>query len=215
MIRLSSRFRMGVPWAMLLAVVLVVFVAVQAVQAENRPGTLLRETVDQLLDEFSNNRPKYDADKCQLYSVVNRLVLPLFAIEKITRLILGKHFKATSPEMRNRFSRAFMEMLIRTYATSMFEYTDQELVLDPPETLEFDKSAGLALLRHRVPVSGQAPVLVDYALRRTTDGRWQILDIKIDHISLVLTYRLQYDHMIRKKGFELLLFSLEKKVEDC
>ena len=97
----------------------------------------------------------------------------------------------------------------------MFEYTDQELVLKAPESLEFDKSAGTALLRHRVPVSGQSPVLVDYALRRTTDGRWQILDIKIDHISLVLTYRLQYDHMIRKKGFELLLFMLEKKVEDC
>ena len=215
MTRLFNRFGMCVPWTMLLAVMLVVFVAAQPAQAEQRPGTLLRETVDQLLNELSNNRPKYETDKCQLYSVVNRLVLPLFAIDKINRLILGKHFKAVSPQMRNRFSRAFMEMLIRTYATAMFEYTDQELVLKPPESLEFDKSAGTALLRHRVPVSGQAPVLVDYVLRRTTDGHWQILDIKIDHISLVLTYRLQYDHMIRKKGFELLLFTLEKKVEDC
>ena len=128
MTRLFNRFGMCVPWTMLLAVMLVVFVAAQPAQAEQRPGTLLRETVDQLLDELSNNRPKYEADKCQLYSVVNRLVLPLFAIDKINRLILGKHFKAVSPQMRNRFSRAFMEMLIRTYATAMFEYTDQELV---------------------------------------------------------------------------------------
>ena len=195
---------MSVPWAMLMAVMLVVLVAVQPVHAENRPGTLLRETVDQLFDELSNNRSRYDADKCQLYSIVNRLVRPLFAIDKVA-----------SPDMRNRFSRAFMEMLIRTYAISMFEYTDQELALNPPETLEFDKSGGIALLRHRVPVSGQAPVLVDYALRRTTDNQWQVLDIKIDHISLVWTYRLQYDHMIRNKGFEPLLFALEKKVEDC
>ena len=131
MTRLFNRFGMCVPWTMLLAVMLVVFVAAQPAQAEQRPGTLLRETVDQLLDELSNNRPKYEADKCQLYSVVNRLVLPLFAIDKINRLILGKHFKAVSPQMRNRFSRAFMEMLIRTYATAMFEYTDQELVLKP------------------------------------------------------------------------------------
>ncbi|MDP6317734.1 MAG: ABC transporter substrate-binding protein, partial [Pseudomonadales bacterium] len=93
-------------WTMLLAVMLVVFVAAQPVQAEQRPDTLLRETVDQLLDELSNNRQQFEDDKCQLYSVVNRLVLPLFAIDKITRLILGKHFKAVSPEMRNRFSRA-------------------------------------------------------------------------------------------------------------
>ena len=48
--------------------------------------------------------------------------------------------------------------------------------------------------------------------------RWldfQILDIKIDHISLVITYRLQYDSMIRKKGFDLFLFALEKKIEEC
>ena len=213
--RLYNLLGISTPVIVLSAVMLVVSLASQPARAEQLPDTFLRETVEQLLDELRSNRPKYEADKCQLYSVVNRLVLPLFAIDKINRLILGKHFKAVSPQMRNRFSRAFMEMLIRTYATAMFEYTDQELVLKPPESLEFDKSAGTALLRHRVPVSGQAPVLVDYVLRRTTDGHWQILDIKIDHISLVLTYRLQYDHMIRKKGFELLLFTLEKKVEDC
>jgi len=50
---------------------------------------------------------------------------------------------------------------------------------------------------------------------RTTEDHWKILDIKIDHISLVITYRLQYDHMIRKKGIELVLYTLEKKIEDC
>ena len=215
MTRLFNRFGMCVPWTMLLAVMLVVFVAAQPAQAEQRPGTLLRETVDQLLDELSNNRPKYEADKCQLYSLVNDLVLPQFAIDKTVRLILGKHFKAANPEMRSRFTDAFMEMMIRTYATAMFEYTEQGLVPPPPEILELNESAGTVLLRQRVPVSGQAPVLVDYVMWRSKGGHWRILDIRIDHISLVMAYRLQYDHMIRKKGFELLLFTLEKKVEDC
>ena len=213
--RLYNLLEIATSVIVLSAVMLVASLASQPARAEQPPDTFLRETVEQLLDELRSNRPKYEADKCQLYSLVNDLVLPQFAIDKTVRLILGKHFKAASPEMRSRFTDAFMKMMIRTYATAMFEYTDQELVLKPPESLEFDKSAGTALLRHRVPVSGQAPVLVDYVLRRTTDGHWQILDIKIDHISLVLTYRLQYDHMIRKKGFELLLFTLEKKVEDC
>ena len=197
------------------AVMLVVSVAAQPAQAEQQPDTLLRETIEQLLDELRSNRPKYEADKCQLYSLVNDLVLPQFAVDKTVRLILGKHFKAASPEMRSRFTDAFMEMMIRTYATSMFEYTEQGFVPPPPEILELNESAGTALLRQRVPVSGQPPVLVDYVMWRNKNGHWRILDISIDHISLVMAYRLQYDSMIRKKGFDLFLFALEKKIEDC
>ena len=206
---------MRIPRIVLPAVILVVFISAQPAQAEQQPDTLLRGTIEQLLDELRSNRSEYEADKCQLYSMVRNIVLPQFWVDKIVRIILGKHFKEASPEMRSRFSDAFMEMMIRTYATAMFEYTEQGLVPPPPEILEKDEPAGTALLRQRVPVSGQAPVLVDYDMRRTTDDHWQILDIKIDNISLVITYRLQYDHMIRKKGIELVLYTLEKKNEDC
>tara|TARA_B100001079_G_C16403757_1_gene512674 strand:- start:2447 stop:3094 length:648 start_codon:yes stop_codon:yes gene_type:complete len=212
---LSNSFRMRMPRIVLSAVILVVFISVQPAQAEQQPDTLLRGTIEQLLDELRSNRSEYEADKCQLYSMVRNIVLPQFWVNKIVRIILGKHFKAASPEIQSRFSDAFMEMMIRTYATAMFEYTEEGLVPPPPEILEMDEGAGTALLRQRVPVSGQAPVLVDYDMRRTTDDHWKILDIKIDHISLVITYRLQYDHMIRKKGIELVLYTLEKKNEDC
>ena len=212
---LSNSFRMRMPRFVLSAVILVVFISAQPAQAEQQPDTLLRGTIEQLLDELGSNRSEYEADKCQLYSMVRNIVLPQFWVNKIVRIILGKHFKAASPEIQSRFSDAFMEMMIRTYATAMFEYTEEGLVPPPPEILEMDEGAGTALLRQRVPVSGQAPVLVDYDMRRTTDDHWKILDIKIDHISLVITYRLQYDHMIRKKGIELVLYTLEKKNEDC
>ena len=215
MIRLPNRFRMCVPWVMLLAVMLVVSLASQPARAEQQPDTLLRETIEQLLDELRSNRPKYEADKCQLYSLVNDLVLPQFAIDKTVRLILGKHFKAASPEMRSRFTDAFMKMMIRTYATAMFEYTEQGLVPPPPEILELNEAAVTVLLRQRVPVAGQAPVLVDYVMWRSKDDHWRILDIRIDHISLVMAYRLQYDPMVKAKGLEALIHRLETKIEDC
>ena len=196
-------------------VMLVVSLASQPAQAEQQPDTLLRETIEQLLDELRSNRPKYEADKCHLYSLVNDLVLPQFAVDKTVRLILGRHFKAASPEMRSRFTDAFMKMMIRTYATAMFEYTEQGLVPPPPEILELNESAVTVLLRQRVPVAGQAPVLVDYVMWRSKDDHWRILDIRIDHVSLVMAYRLQYDPMVKAKGLEALIHRLETKIEDC
>ena len=175
--RLYNLLGIATSVTVLSAVMLVVSVAAQPARAEQQPDTLLRETIEQLLDELRSNRPKYEADKCQLYSLVNDLVLPQFAIDKTVRLILGKHFKAASPEMRSRFTDAFMKMMIRTYAIAMFEYTEQGLVPPPPEILELNESAGTVLLRQRVPVSGQAPVLVDYVMWRSKDlGSYQAFD---------------------------------------
>ena len=70
------------------AVMLFVFVAAQPARADQRPDTILRETVEQLLAELDSNRSTLTADKCRLYSLGNRLVLPQFAVDKISRLIL-------------------------------------------------------------------------------------------------------------------------------
>ena len=213
--RLSNGFRVPMSRIVLSTAILVVSVSAQPAQAEQQPDTLLSGTIEQLLGELRGNRPEYEADKCQLYSLVNNLVLPHFAVDKTVRLILGKHFKAASPEMRSRFTDAFMKMMIRTYATAMFEYTEQGLVPPPPEILELNESAVTVLLRQRVPVAGQAPVLVDYVMWRSKDDHWRILDIRIDHVSLVMAYRLQYDPMVKAKGLEALIHRLETQIEDC
>jgi phospholipid transport system substrate-binding protein len=58
-------------------------------------------------------------------------------------------------------------------------------------------------------------VPVDYAFLRSEDGRWQIYDVRLDGISLVLSYRRSYDQIIRSKGLEALVHSLETQDTDC
>ena len=209
--RLHDRLGMRILGIVLSAVML--FVAAQPARADQQPHTILHETVEQLLAELDSNRSTLAADKCQLYSLVNRLVLPQFAVGKISRLILGAHFKAASPDLRNRFTRAFMDLMIRTYATAMFEYTGQEEIEYLPFVL--DESARTGLVQTRVRLPGQAPVPVDYAFLRSVDGRWQIYDVRLDGISLVLSYRRSYDQIIRSKGLEALVHALETQDTDC
>ena len=145
LLRLNDRLGMRVFGIVLSVVLLFVFPAAQPARADQRPHTILHETVEQLLAELDSNRSTLAADKCQLYSLVNRLVVPRIAVDKISRLILGAHFESASPELRNRFTRAFMDLMIRTYATAMFEYTGQEEIEYLPFVL--DKSARTALVQ--------------------------------------------------------------------
>ena len=82
LLRLHDRLGMRVLGIVLSAVML--FVAAQPARADQRPLTILHETVEQLLAELDSNRSTLAADKCQLYSLVNRLVLPQFAVDKIS-----------------------------------------------------------------------------------------------------------------------------------
>jgi len=210
---LNNRLALRTFGIVLSAVILFVFVAAQPVRADQRPDTILRETVEQLLIELDSNRPTLTADKCQLYSLVKRLVLPQFAVDKLSRLILGAHFKTANPDLRNRFTSAFLDLMIRTYATAMFEYTGQEEIEYLPFVL--DESVRTALVQTRVRIPGQAPVPVDYAFLRSADGHWQIYDVRLDGISLVLSYRRSYDQIIRSKGLETLVDALEIQDKDC
>jgi ABC-type transporter MlaC component len=76
LLRLNNRFGMRLFGIVLSAVMLFVVLAAQPARAEQRPDTILHETVEQLLAELDSNRSALAADKCQLYSLVNRLVLP-------------------------------------------------------------------------------------------------------------------------------------------
>ena len=209
----NHRLALRIFGIVLSAVMLFVFVAGQPARADQQPDTILRETVQQLLAELDSNRSTLIADKCQLYSLVKRLVLPQFAVDKLNRLILGAHFKTASSDLRNRFTHAFLDLMIRTYATAMFEYTGQEEIEYLPFVL--DESIRTALVQTRVRVPGQPPVPVDYAFLRSVDGHWRIYDVRLDGISLVLSYRRSYDQIIRSKGLDALVHALEIQDIDC
>ena len=75
---------MRIPRIVLSAVILVVFTSVQPAQAEQQPDTLLRGTIEQLLDELRSNRSEYEGGKCQLYSMVRNIVLPNSGLTRLS-----------------------------------------------------------------------------------------------------------------------------------
>ena len=57
---------------------------------------------------------------------------------------------------------------------------------------------------------GQPPIAVDYAMRKTPQG-WMIYDITVEGMSLVLTYRAEFEQISRTAGVEGLIKRLQEK----
>ena len=54
------------------------------------------------------------------------------------------------------------------------------------------------------------PVLVDYQMRKTDKG-WKIYDIVVEGVSLVLTYRSEFDAIAKQDGIDGLIKRLGQK----
>ncbi len=171
-----------------------------------RPDRVIQTIVSQLVNELETNRSVLEADRSLLYAFVDEVIWPHLAIDKISKLILGTHFKAASMEQRQAFTNEFMALMVRTYATAMFEYTGREEIIFEP--YQYEPDARTSIVQTLIILPGQNPVPVDYAFLRYADGRWKIYDVKIDGISLVLSYRRSYDQIIQRQGLDSLIESL-------
>lgn len=190
------------------AAAFVVCGAVSAAFASQSPDQLVRGTTDRVLSELSANRDAMQADPVALYDMVDAIVLPHFDFERMSKLVLGKHWKKANEGQRAEFVTEFKALLVRTYATALFEYTDQEIIYKPFRAKEGSKRV---VVRTEV-VPGDGPKIpIDYALAIGQDDAWRVYDIRIDEISMVTNYRSSYGKIIESKGMDSLIAMLGRK----
>jgi phospholipid transport system substrate-binding protein len=65
-------------------------------------------------------------------------------------------------------------------------------------------------VRNQYLREGRPPVSVEYAMKKTPEG-WKIYDITVEGVSLVLTYRAEFEQVTRTSGVDGLIKRLAEK----
>lgn len=177
-------------------------------EAGQSPEVLVKETTDRVLNELTSNREALQADVNQLYQMVDEIVLTHFNFTRMSKLVLGKHWKKTSKAQRQQFEQEFKSLLVRTYATALFEYTGQEIIYKP---FHYQEGSNRAVVKTEIVPADGPHIPLDYALQKEGENTWRVYDIRIDGISLVTNYRTAYGRIIESKGMDKLIVSLIEK----
>ena len=169
---------------------------------------LARQVTSSIVEELTSRREALRNDPRSVYELVDRLVLPHFDFERMSRRVLGKRWKEASPEQRRRFVLAFRSMLVRTYATVLNEYRGQTLTwLDPVPRKKDDEIA----IPVDIEVDGRRMVRVVYAMHG--DGKdWKVFDVAVEGVSIVTNYRASFRSRIARHGIDGLIASLEARI---
>jgi len=171
------------------------------------PDELVKQTTNEVIAELEENRHKLENNPEKLYRMVDEIVLPHLDFERMSRYVLGKHWREASPGQQEAFIDEFKTLLVRTYATALFEYTGQDIHYKP---FRQDEGDNRALVQTEVRPQDGPAIPIDYALIRNSE-QWKVYDIKIDGLSLVTNYRAQYGRIIQSQGVDELIASLSAK----
>src|SRR3954451_24599568 len=178
---------------------------------EAGPEQLIQRITDEVMAAIQSDQELASGDKEKAVRLAEQKVLPHVDFEEATRLAVSRAWSRASAEQQKTLITEFRAMLLRTYTNAIGTYTGTQARLLPTRGRPEGEARGSeATVRYQFVRSGGRPILVAYELRKTGAG-WKIYDISVEGISLVLTYRTEFDGILKQEGIDGLIKRLAQK----
>lgn len=194
-----------------ITLLLVPFLLGQAYASTDTALNIVRTTSDKVIERLSTQKADLDKHPEHLYGLIDELVLPHFDFAIMSRWVMGKDWNSTPVVKQEQFIEQFKTLLVRTYAKALLEYSGQEIVYLTPQD---NPNSNLVIVKTEVAGDGSAhSIPINYRMH-SSNGEWKVIDIAIDGISLVGTYRGEFGSEIRKNGVDSLIRKLTERNSD-
>ena len=191
-----------------LLVVLSVLLRAFTVSAqEPGPEELVRKATSDVIEGIQKDKQLQAGDRRKALALAEETILPLIDFEEATRLAVGRAWRAATPEQHKQLVMEFRRMLVRIYSSAMGTYQGQTMRVLP---VRMAPGASEVTVHNQYVRPGKPPASVDYAMRKMPEG-WKIVDITAEGISLVLTYRTEFEQIVQQSGVDGLIKRLAEK----
>ncbi|HXH55088.1 MAG TPA: ABC transporter substrate-binding protein [Gammaproteobacteria bacterium] len=191
---------LGTLWCLLSASV--------AFSATQDPISTLRTVTENVMRELQTHRQEVRKNSNRLYTLVDHLIIPHIDFPEMARWVVGRSaWKSADDATRSAFIAEFKTMVVRSYARSLLEYTEQKIEFLPLRGGIGDKQRikVLSLIKE----NGKDSVHMDYNLIREGDA-WKVYDIIVEGVSLTQGYRAQFAEDIKQGGLQAAIDRMHK-----
>jgi phospholipid transport system substrate-binding protein len=171
------------------------------------PSELAESVARGVLNDLETNRDAMRKDPQLIRKLVDVHFLPSFDTEYAAALVLGKHWRAATPEQRKRFIAAFYQSLLQNYGDALVDFTADRLTIQPYRGNHADTTA---TVRTEVRRDNGSRVPVNFSMRKTSGG-WKAYDVTIEGISYVKSFRTDFGSEVEQKGLDAVIKRLESQ----
>lgn len=196
-------------WFSVMAFAVATLFVTQTVRAETSPYVLMQQASDKLFADIKSNQATIKKDPNYLRTIVRNDLLPYVQVNYAGSLVLGSHFKSTTPEQREKFFKAFSDFIEQAYAQVLTAYTDQNIQIEPAK--EVGNKNLVSIRVNIVQNGGQAPIKLDFKWRKNSKtSQWQAYDMVAEGVSMVVTKQNEWSGILRQQGIEALTAQIQK-----
>ncbi|PJD93630.1 MAG: signal peptidase [Legionella sp.] len=176
--------------------------------AQSSPLPMLEQTAQQIIATLKTNQSRLKHDPSIINQAIRTYLLPHIDVQGMSRSVLGRQawMKAT-PAEKQAFSQEFTQLVIRTYAAPLAEYSG--------ETVSFTPIRG-SVESHFIRVNsiisrpnGQH-IPLSYNLVAKS-GQWKIYDLNVEGVSLLQSFRTQFADILQHGTMHDLIIQMHKK----
>ncbi len=191
----------SLPWALLLLLITC------------RPGIaddtiIVKELVETKLDSALLVLGQKDLADNAKKDKVAELVKPIFNFPLMARLTLKKYWKALPKEKQKRFVDLFTKRMQEMYLDKLTLYTNEEVLCKAPVRKGKKK---IHVPTELISKGNTISIIYKFYYSKRD---WKVYDLEIQGVSIISTYRSQYDQVMRNGTIDDLLLKLEEKVQD-
>jgi phospholipid transport system substrate-binding protein len=178
-------------------------------KAQENPEQLVQKITNDILAAIKSDKQLAAGDKQKALKLAEEKVLPYIDFEEATRLAVGRAWSQATPEQKKKLVGEFRNMLVRTYSNAIEAYQGQTLKVLPSRGGKSDAKDEATVRTQFVRAGGQ-PLPIEFQMRKAEKG-WKVFDISVEGISLVLTYRSEFDQVVKQEGIDGLIKRLTQK----
>jgi phospholipid transport system substrate-binding protein len=180
------------------------FSAPAALAADTPPDVLARTTTQEVITILKQDKELQRGNLARVHQLVEAKILPNFDFNRMTQLVLGRHWPRASAKQKQELVTEFRNLLVRTYSSSLTAFTDQTIEFKPLTMKPEDTDV---TVRSEILQPGGQPIPINYSFYKTAFG-WKVYDVTIDGVSLVTNYRSSFASTIRQSGIDGLIRTL-------
>ena len=170
--------------------------------AQSAPRAMVQQTIDAVLVVLNEKSLSTE----QKRSRIENIAYERFDFPTMSRLVLARNWQRFSKPQQTAFMEEFKRYLAVNYGNRIERY-DQQKVEIVGERKEARGDVTIQSVVHGGEFEGAT---VDYRLRES-NGRWLVIDVIVEGISLVSNFRDQFKEVLARGGPEELLDALRAK----
>ncbi|MGD9045794.1 MAG: ABC transporter substrate-binding protein [Desulfobacterales bacterium] len=190
----------------LLYAVFSLLILIQTASADDKVAAedYLKNNLDRVFEILQ----KEDLEQQAKSKAVVEIVTPMFDFALMARLSLGKkHWSGLTAEKKDRFTELFVNRLRKSYLSKLTTYTDEQIIYEPPTEVK----KKIHIPTHLISKGKKISMLYKFYKSKND---WKIYDVEIQGVSIIRSYRAQFNEILQNGTFDDLLQKMQKSISN-